>query len=112
MQKLIAIRGATTIAADTRCNIESSSIELFNEILVRNSLSQEQIVSVQITSTKDITAYYPAAALRKNGCAAPLFSALEPDIKDSLPLCIRFLFLAYGEKPVPVYLRGAADLLK
>jgi len=112
MERLIAIRGASTVAADTQEEIESSSIELLKEILARNALKQEQIVSIQITTTKDITAYYPATALRKSGCAAPLFSASEPDIKDSLPLCIRFLILAYGNKSVSVYLKGAADLLQ
>jgi|GEM_PF-566575 len=112
-EKLIAIRGVTTIEADSKEEIEKASIELFGEIMSVNGLEEESLVSLQITTTEDIRAYYPATALRLNGCKIPLFSSLEPSIKNSMPKCIRYLVLAYSsEKASHVYLKGAKDLIK
>jgi len=111
MKRLIAIRGATTITVNTKEEIERVSIELFEEIERVNDIEEESVVSIQISTTEDISAYYPATALRLNGCNVPLFSALEPSIEGALDKCIRFMVLAYSsESAKHVYLRGAANL--
>jgi len=114
MKKTYAIRGATTIKCDTKTEIEQSSIELLNQILIKNNIEYGDIAYIQISSTADILSYYPATALRLNGCKVPLFSSLEPPINDSLPLCIRLLVVANlseGFVPVHVYLRDAKNLI-
>ena len=112
MEKLMAIRGATTIETDCREEIERVSIELLNEIMRLNGLDEGDVVSLQISTTGDIASYYPATALRLSGCKIPLFSSLEPHIEGSVSKCIRFLVLAYSsEKASHVYLRNAKDLI-
>ena len=112
--EIIAVRGATTVDADTEAEIRLRSVELYSELTKRNGLVKEGVISVVISTTADITAFYPAAAVREAGLVtAPLFSALEPPIKNSLPLCIRFLVTAKGQKDAKhVYLRGAEILRK
>ncbi|MCL2555788.1 MAG: chorismate mutase [Firmicutes bacterium] len=111
MERLIAIRGATTIEVDTKEEIEKCSIELFNEIILKNNIDENDIVSIQITTTQDIVSYYPATALRLNGCKAPLFSSLEPPIKETMNKCIRFLILSYSAfKANHIYLKNAINL--
>ncbi len=109
-----AIRGATTVSADTPDEIRGAVKELLCEIAERNSLAKENIIYIMFTSTADITSFYPAKAAREAGFdGCPLFSALEPPIKGSLALCIRVLILASTDaSPVPVYLRGAVKLRK
>lgn len=109
-----AIRGATTVAKDCAEDIRESVKELLSAIVVKNSLNAEDIICIMFTSTDDIRSFYPAKAAREAGfysCA--LFSAAEPDISGSLPLCIRVMVLTESEKqPVHVYLKGAAVLRK
>ena len=105
-----AIRGAVTVAADTPEEIRGAVDSLLSEIRKRNKINVEDIVCIMLSSTGDITSLYPAKAARECGFVCPLFSSLEPPIKDSLPLCIRAMVLAETDIAVPVYLRGAAVL--
>ena len=105
-----AIRGAVTVAADTPEEIRGAVDSLLSEIRKRNKINVEDIVCIMLSSTGDITSLYPAKAARECGFVCPLFSSLEPPIKDSLPLCIRVMVLAETDIAVPVYLRGAAIL--
>ena len=105
-----AIRGAVTVAADTPEEIRGAVDSLLSEIRKRNKINVEDIVCIMLSSTGDITSLYPAKAARECGFVCPLFSSLEPPIKDSLPLCIRAMVLAETDIAVPVYLRGAAIL--
>ena len=114
MKKTVAIRGAVNIYSNTKAEIEEASLRLMDEILNNNNLKYEDIISVQISSTADITAYYPATALRLGGCTAPLFSCLEPPIENAMPLCIRFLILAgfnNKTKPLNIYLNDTIKLI-
>ena len=105
-----AIRGAVTVAADTPEEIRGAVDSLLSEIRKRNKINVEDIVCIMLSSTGDITSLYPAKAARECGFVCPLFSSLEPPIKDSLPLCIRAMVLAETDIAVPVYLRGAVIL--
>lgn len=109
---MIAIRGATTVAADTPEEVRNAVKELLGEIKTSNNLSVDEIVCIMLSSTADITSFYPAKAAREAGFGAcPLFSSLEPPIEGALKLCIRVMILAdLPARPVPVYLRGAANL--
>lgn len=111
---MVVIRGATTIPCDTKEEIKKAVSELLEQIESRNSLKRDEIVSLVFSSTSDIHSYYPAKAAREAGfMSCSLFSAQEPDIEGSLPLCIRcMLFVEKNLSPSHVYLRGAKALRK
>ncbi|MBR7186902.1 MAG: (d)CMP kinase [Clostridia bacterium] len=109
---MVVIRGATTIAADTKEEIQKSVTELLEQIVSRNNLKREELVSIVFSSTSDIHSYYPAKAAREAGFeSASLFSAQEPEIEGGLALCIRtMIFVEKNISPHHVYLRGAKVL--
>ena len=109
---MVAIRGATTVAADTPDEIRGAVKELLNEIKAANHLSVQKVVCLMLSSTGDITSLYPAKAAREAGFAdCPLFSSLEPPINGALRLCIRVMLLVDSDiDAMPVYLRGAKNL--
>ena len=108
-----AIRGATTVTSDSPENIRAAVRELLLAIQEKNSLRDEDIIFLLFSNTSDIRSLYPAKAAREAGFLhGALFSAAEPAIDGSLPLCIRVMVLAETEKAVHVYLHGAAVLRK
>lgn len=120
VNQILCIRGATTVCENSEKEITLKSVELIEEICSRNALYEEnfEVVSCTISSTKDITAFYPARAIRESAVIdAPLFSAQEPSIENSLPLCIRLMLEVanYGNERLVakhVYLHGAVNLRK
>lgn len=109
-----AIRGATTVSADTPEEIRQAVKELLLKIKEQNKLNEEDILFILFSNTADIHSLYPAKAAREAGFAGPaLFSAAEPDIEGSLRHCIRVLLLVENCFEVKhVYLHGAANLRK
>lgn len=110
--RLYGIRGAIC-TQDTVDDIVKNTSLLYSTILEKNDISETDIVSIQFTSTPDLTKINPAAALRKSGYASdvPLFCSLEPVFENSLKNVIRCLILAYSqEKGKSVYLNGAEVL--
>ncbi len=111
---MVVIRGATTVGHDDKESIQSGVGELLEQIVSRNSLLRDEILSIVFSSTSDIHSYYPAKAAREagfSGCS--LFSAQEPDIEGGLPLCIRvMLFVEKDLTPHHVYLHEATSLRK
>ena len=108
------IRGATTISTDKSEHIIDSVIELLNEILLKNNLKRNKIIAIFFSSTKDITAEYPAKAARIMGFNdIALMCFQEMDVKDSLKHCIR-LSIFYDDvllnKINHIYLRDAVCL--
>lgn len=111
---MVVIRGATTIARDGADEIKDAVKELLDYIADQNRITRDEIMSIVFSSTSDIHSYYPAKAAREAGYeTSSLFSAQEPDIEGSLPLCIRvMLFVEQNISPRHVYLRGAKVLRK
>lgn len=110
--RLYGIRGAIC-TQDTVDDIVKNTSLLYSTILKKNDISETDIVSIQFTTTPDLTKLNPAAALRKSGYASdvPLFCSLEPVFENSLKNVIRCLILAYSqEKGKSVYLNGAEVL--
>lgn len=107
-----AIRGATTVNADTKEQIKERVKELLTEICKKNAIGDADIICIMFSTTSDIKSYYPAKAAREAGFAlCPLYSSLEPEIDGALNLCIRVMILADIEKDVEhVYLHGAKTL--
>ena len=112
IKKLRALRGAVC-CEDSEAGISSAVVNLYSRILMENSLSEKDIVSIQFTVTSDIKALNPASALRKNGFAknTALFCALEPCMQGSLPKTIRILIYYYSRRnPAHIYMGGAEVL--
>lgn len=90
-----SIRGAITIEKNEVKYIKEASIKLFSEILIRNNINIEDIVSIFISCTKDIDKDYPGKYIRENfnlkNVAIMHFN--EMYVEDSMPLCIRILIL-------------------
>lgn len=110
-----AIRGATTAEANTKEAIFEASIELLNKIEEKNDLKNTDVISIIFTVTSDLTAVFPAAAVRKMGITnVPLLDMAAPDIDGSLKRCIRVMIHINTDKTKDeikhVYLRGASVL--
>jgi chorismate mutase len=109
------IRGATLLQADDAGEMAEAVTELVAEMLGRNGLTSDDLVSILFTATPDLHSAFPAAAARALGLGdVPLICAQELDVTGALPRVIRVL--AHAECAVPraqvqhVYLRGAESL--
>lgn len=110
-----AVRGATTVKENTREDIIASTTELLNEIVGRNELLIDDIISVIFSSTADLDSAFPAAAAREMGWKyVPLMCTNEINVSGSLKKCIRVLMhINTDKKPENikhVYLHGAKVL--
>lgn len=91
--------------------------ELLSEILVRNDVSLDELVSIFFTATPDLHSAFPAAAARGIGLAdVPLMCAQELDITGAMEKVIRVMLHVQTDTPrneiKHVYLRGAEALRK
>ena len=113
---MTVIRGATTVAMDTKEEIIASVKELLDEVFHQNGLKKEEIKGFVFSLTSDIHSFHPAKAARMCGYDyAPLFAAVEPDIEGGLKLCIRLMLLTdlIAERSVRhIYQKGAKTLRK
>jgi chorismate mutase len=112
---LRGLRGATTIDADTEEQITERVQELVVEMLKRNEVDHDDLVSIIFTATDDIHAMFPAAAARGVGLGdVPLLCARELDITGSMRCCIRVLMHLYTDQGRGelhhVYLHGTRSL--
>ena len=110
-----AIRGATTVDADTDEQVRSRTIALLESMIERNGVAHDDIISVLFTATDDIHSLFPASAARDIGFGdIPLMCARELDITGATPLCIRVLMHLMTDRGRSelrhVYLEGASGL--
>src|SRR3954449_9371489 len=112
--RLIALRGAITVDANEADHILAATEELMAEILERNKLDADSIVSCIFTLTPDLDAEFPAVAARHMGLSrAPLLCAREIPVAGALPRVIRVLIPCsppVGVDPQHVYLGDARKL--
>lgn len=113
--RMCGIRGATCLENDDASEMFAAVGELLGEMLVRNSVSPQDVVSVILTCTPDLTSAFPAAGARAFGLVdTPLMCAQEMDVDGALAKVVRVL--AHVETTTPrseiqhVYLRGAEVL--
>ncbi len=114
-QRIRAIRGATTVDSDTVEAISPRVQELLREILVRNAVEHDDIISVFFTATPDLRAMFPAAAARDVGFGdIPLICATEIDVVSGTAKCIRVMLHVYTDVAKGqirhTYLHGAQGL--
>jgi chorismate mutase len=110
-----AVRGAVQVDADERDAILEGTTELVNEVMTRNELSTDDVISVLFTCTPDLTAEFPALAARKIGFHdVPLMCATEINRPGAMPRVIRLMAHIETDRPRSaiqhVYLRGAVAL--
>jgi len=110
-----AIRGAVQIEADERDAIIQGTAELVTQVMARNELSTDDVISVLFTATPDLTAEFPALAVRKIGFHdVPLICAAEIAVPGAMPRVVRLMVHVQTDRPRSaiqhVYLRGAAAL--
>ena len=112
--RLVALRGANSVRENTAEAILGATDELMREILKRNGLGADDLVSCIFTLTPDLDAQFPAVAAREMGLSSvPLLCAREIPVPGALPRVIRVLMHCYppvGVDPQHVYLREAQKL--
>ena len=110
-----ALRGATTVSEDTEAQVTERVQELLTEIMARNGLAIDDVISAIFTTTADVVSMFPAAAARGIGFGSvPLLCASEIPVPGSMPRCIRVLLHVTSERAPGdlrhVYLHGAQVL--
>ncbi len=112
--RLWAVRGATQVDANDADAIVAATEELMRELLSRNGLEHDQLVSCVFTSTDDLTAEFPAVAARNLGLnSVPLLCAREVPVPGALERVIRVLVHYYAgdeHEPAHTYLGEAKAL--
>jgi chorismate mutase len=112
--KLWAVRGATKAQSNDPEAIVNATEELMRELIGRNELTPERMVSCIFTSTHDLNAEFPAVAARKLGLdQVPLLCAQEVDVPGAMPSVIRTLVHYYAPNdhtPTHAYLGDAQEL--
>jgi chorismate mutase len=113
--RVLALRGATTVDENSKAEVDTKTQRLVEEMLERNAIGHDDLVSIIFTATDDITAEFPATAARALGLGdVPLLCARELAIEHGKPLTIRVMMHFYGDQPRNelhhVYLEGARTL--
>lgn len=113
-ERLFAVRGAIQVDANEADAIRSATVELLSELISRNDLQPERMVSCLFTCTGDLDAEFPAAAARGLGLdSVPLLCAQEIDVPGSMPRVIRVMvhyYAAADHRPAHTYLGEAQNL--
>jgi chorismate mutase len=113
-ERLWAVRGATRAESNDPEAIVAAAEELMRELMSRNDLAPERMVSCIFTATHDLNAEFPAVAARKVGLdTVPLLCAREIDVPGAMPSVIRTLVHYYAppdHRPEHTYLGEAQEL--
>lgn len=115
MSAVRALRGATTVDADTPEQLHERVQALLARMLDRNGVEKDDCISILFTATDDIHSMFPALAARAMGFGdVPLICARELDIEGGTPRCVRIMMHVNTDKSRDelhhVYLEGAKGL--
>ena len=113
--KIQYIRGATTASGNSVIEIEDAVVELIDELISRNNLIKENLLSITFTATKDLDACFPASIARKcNGLDSVAFlDCQQMHVTNDVDFCIRIMaqvLLPSNNLVQHPYLRGASKL--
>jgi len=113
-ERLYAVRGATKVASNDVAAILDATEELMRELMARNELDADRMVSCLFTSTDDLNAEFPAVAARRVGLdQVPLLCNRELDVPGAMRGVIRVMVHYYapeGHSPAHTYLGEAQQL--
>jgi chorismate mutase len=113
------IRGATTVESDSAMEIETATGELLRQLIDANTIDPAEIAGAWFTTTRDLSAEFPAVAARKLGWTeVPLICGYEMSVVESnprsIPRCIRVMILLNTDRAASemqfIYLRRAAEI--
>jgi chorismate mutase len=112
--RLWAVRGAIKARSNNPDTIVEAAEELMRELMSRNDLAIDRMVSCIFTSTHDLNAEFPAVAARKLGLdTVPLLCAQEIDVPGAMPSVVRALVHYYApadHTPAHAYIGEAQEL--
>jgi chorismate mutase len=112
--RLFALRGATTVDVNESPAILGATEELMREIMARNEIGPDDVVSCIFTLTDDLDADFPAVAARGLGFErVPLLCTREVPVPGALGRVIRVLIHYYADeahRATHVYLGEARTL--
>jgi chorismate mutase len=112
--RLFALRGANTVESNEARAIVDATEALMRELMARNALEPDAMVSCIFTLTDDLDAEFPAVAARNLGLSrVPLLCSREIPVPGSLPRVIRVMVHYYApedHEPRHVYLGEARAL--
>ncbi len=90
--RLLALRGAITCDENTKDEIDAKTQLLVKEMMSRNDIGHDDLVSIIFTATDDLTATFPATGARALGLGdVPLLCMRELGVEGGMPRCIRVL---------------------
>ncbi|MEH7345310.1 chorismate mutase [Bacillus sp. JJ1532] len=110
------VRGATTINENNEKEIIEATEILLRKMIEENSIDAEMVASVFISVTEDITAVFPAKAMRliEGWKYVPVMCMREIPVDSSLEKCIRVMMHVntnISQKDIShIYLRDAIKL--
>ena len=111
---IVAVRGAIRVPADDKEAIHTAAVRLATEVVARNQIEVERIVSIICSLTPDLTAANPATGLRLDRFGEiPLFCVQEAAVEGQMTRVVRLLVTydaPQGVRPQPIYLGGAQRL--
>ena len=115
--RIRGIRGAIQLDKDSAEEMVEAVSELLTQMLTANQIDTEDLISIILTATPDLTSEFPAVAARKIGLGTvPLLCSVEIDVAQALPRVVRVLMHAHLERSLAdvqhIYLRGATVLRK
>jgi len=110
-----AARGAIVVAEDTAEVVLETTNRLLTQVLIRNHVDRDDLVSILFTVTDDLRSAFPAEAARRMGLGiVPLMCAREIPVAGSMPSVVRLLVHFHTEQSLDevehVYLDGAESL--
>ena len=112
--RLFALRGANTVQSNDAQAIVDATDALMRELMSRNALEPDAMVSCIFTLTDDLDAEFPAVAARNLGLSrVPLLCSREIPVPGSLPRVIRVMVHYYApddHDPRHVYLGDTRSL--
>ena len=113
--KVRGLRGAITVADNSREAILEGAALLLKTMMEENEVPLEEVCSVFFTVTPDLNKEFPAKGARQIGFEnTPLICMTEIPVDGALEKCIRILIHYNTEKLQkeirPIYLRDAVKL--
>ena len=113
-ERVWAVRGAVQAERNDADSILAATGEVMRELLARNRLRPERIVSCFFTCTEDLDAEFPAVAARELGLdRVPLMCGREMPVAGAMERVIRVLVHYYAPAdhvPASAYLGAAHEL--
>jgi chorismate mutase len=113
-ERVFALRGAAQAERNDRDSILSATDELLREMIARNDLEADRMISCILTCTDDLDAEFPAVAARALGLDdVPLLCTREIAVPGAMERVIRAMVHYYAPAehiPAHIYIGAARGL--